>query len=113
MKESKRILKMLNPTGHPYWQAGEYNIIMPDGTKYPMCTHNKGFGHGYKIEVRPDGIYYVLHFCSSGSGKVPCTDGRYPPERIVSSSEYDEIEYVGNELLMSDELKHDLACCGF
>lgn len=105
-----RVLKLIHPTGHPYWQAGEFQIIMPDGNKYPMHEHQQNFAHGYKIEVRPDGIYYVLHFCSSGGGKVPCpVDGRYPPLKIIASSEYDKIEYVGEQLKLSDTLKADLA----
>jgi len=104
-----RILRLHHPTGHPYWQAGEFQITMPDGEKYPMHKHQQNFGHGYKIDVSDDGVYYILHFCGSGYGKVPCTDGRYPPIKIISSTEYDSIEYVGDELQMSDTLKNDLA----
>jgi len=107
-KSKNRILKLHNPTGNPYWNAGEYKIEMPNGEMYPIQKHHQDFGHGYKIEIKEDGIYYVLHFCGSGYGKVPCTDGRYPPLKIISSSEYDKIEYVGEELKISDNLKNDL-----
>jgi len=102
-----RILKMIYPTGHPYWNEGEFNIIMPNGDKYDMHKHRQYAGHGYKIDVRKDGVYYILHDCGSGYGKV--TNDKYPPIKIISSTEYDKIQYIGNELVISDTLKKDLA----
>lgn len=102
-----RVLKMVHPDGHPYWDGGEFSIIMPDGEYYPMGNHRQNFGHGYRLEVRGDGIYYQLQYCGSGYGKTDAVD-RFPIKKIISSSEYDSIEYVGTSKAMSEELKNDL-----
>jgi len=98
---------MVHPDGHPYWDGGELSIIMPDGEYYPMGNHRQNFGHGYRLEVRGDGIYYQLQYCGSGYGKTDAVD-RFPIKKIISSSEYDSIEYVGTSKAMSEELKNDL-----
>lgn len=103
-----RVLKLHHPTGHPYWNQGEFDVELPNGEMYDLSRHSQNFGHGYKIDIKEDGIYYVLHFVGSGYGKIPCTDGRFPPIKIVDSSEYDKIEYVGEELVISEELRNDL-----
>ena len=107
-----RTLKLVHPNGHAYWNEGEFKIILPNGLVYPIEKHKENFGHGYKIEVRQDGIYYILHFCGSGYGKVPCTDGRYPPLKIIDRSEYDRIEYIGEPMKMPESLLSDLAEMG-
>lgn len=102
-----KILKLHNPTGHPYWQADEYGIELPDGTFYDKSQHHPGFGGGHKIKVQPDGIYYQQCYSSSGGGKTEATD-RFPAVLIVSKNQYDKIEYVGAKLEMSETLKNDL-----
>jgi hypothetical protein len=36
-----KILKLHHPTGHPYWQADEYKIEMPDGCYVPFSFGQK------------------------------------------------------------------------
>ncbi|MBL7721157.1 MAG: hypothetical protein JNK98_04110 [Chitinophagaceae bacterium] len=100
-----RVLQLIHPTGHPYWNEGEFGVITPDGL--PVAVPKES-GMGYKIEVRPDGIYYVPHYCGSGFGKVPCNDNRHPEIKLVDANQYDTIQYVGSPLVQSDTLKEDL-----
>lgn len=102
-----RIVKLHEPTGHPFWQEGEYSVELPDGKMYDMSKHSRDFGHGYRIKILPTGIYYQLCYCGSGYGKKDAID-RFPPELIISSKDYDKIEYVGQPLVMSETLKQDL-----
>jgi hypothetical protein len=103
-----RVLTLHHPTGHPYWNAGEFTIEMPDGSFYPIEKHHEAFGHGYRIDVKADGIYYVLMFCGTGYGKVEGTHDRFAPIKIISKSEYDIILYSGERLIISDTLKQNL-----
>ena len=102
-----RVLKLHHPTGHPYWNAGEYRIELPNGEflnasgflKYPTAQ-------GYGLEIKEDGIYLKTYWCSSGRGRKPATD--IPSRLIVSCSLFDNIEYIGQELNMSPCLIDDL-----
>lgn len=104
----KRILTLIHPTGHPYWQKNEFTVIHPNGEIVPISKlFWQGNHGGYEISVEKDGIYFHQCCSSSGSGKYRTTSR--PPTKIVDRSEYDEIKYEGEPLVMSDNLKSEVA----
>ena len=110
-----KILKLHHPTGHSYWQADEYKIEMPDGTFYnkrqysnyipSYAVDDMDYCNSHRIVVKPDGIYYQRCGASSGTGKTNYKE----PFKIIDAREYDEIEYVGAPLTMSDELQNEVS----
>ena len=106
-----RILKLHEPQGHPYWQAGEYGVELPDGSFVrPMDYMTDNYG-GYRIYWNEKGVW--LQQCSSGSGYGKVDRSNCPPRLVVSSNAYDKIEFVGDKKEMSDTLKQDLRESGF
>lgn len=112
-----KVLKLHHPKGHPYWAQGEYSIELPNGEffdiyknkdKVPKEHYYGMFGQygnfAHMIVVKNNGIYWQICTSSSGGGKQPV----YDPFKIIDSSEYDKIEYVGEKLIMSETLKQDL-----
>lgn len=102
-----RILKLHHPTGSPYWNRDEYKVELPDGTFYDIGKHSPGFGGGYRILIKDSGLYYQQCYSGSGFGKKDATD-RFPPVLIVPREKYDSIKFVGEPLVISEELKSDL-----
>lgn len=100
-----RTLKLHHPTGHPYWQRDEYTIELPDGTIYDKTVDYKKYrGDAHRIIVKKDGIYYQHCGASSGGGKTNYKE----PWKIVDASQYNNIEYIGEPLVMSQTLLDDL-----
>lgn len=104
-----RTLRLYHPKGHPYWNAGQFNIQLPDGTFYNKKQHNEDpeseFCDSHKIIVKQDGIYFQKCAASSGSGKTA-----YGTQfKIVDSTNYDRIEFVGDPLVMSENLLNEIA----
>lgn len=98
-QKSLRVLKLHHPTGHPYWQADEFDIELPDGTFY-----NKKYCDPHRIIVEVDGIYYQRCGASSGGGKTNYKE----PFKIIDSIEYDVVHYEGTPLIMSETLVNDI-----
>lgn len=99
-----RIVTLHHPTGHPFWQQGQYRVQLPNGeffnfqqphlSKYFKCA---GFyNNDYKVYVGDEGIYYQEYSSSSGCGRNPWGD----PILIVPKSDYDKIEYAGKPLVI-------------
>lgn len=105
MKMENRILKLHNPTGHPYWNRDEYKVELPNGEMLQI-DHLYYDGGGYRIYESKEGVYLQPCICGSGYGKVDWEG--MPVVLIVLKREYDKIEYVGSPLVMSEELKSDL-----
>ena len=102
-----RILKLHHPTGHPYWKKDEYKVELPNGEKINPENHIKDNYGGYRIYWDEKGIW--VQICSKGSGYGKKDRTGMPPILLVSSIEYDKIEFVGKELIMSETLKQELA----
>lgn len=101
-----RILKLHNPTGHPYWQANEYKVEKPNGEFVDIKSlFEQGNHGGYEIFIEDGDIYFVQCASGSGYGKQRWRE----PIKIVDKKEYDKIEYVGKELKISKELQQDMA----
>lgn len=103
-----RTIKLHHPTGHPYWQKNEFKVELPNGEfldLLPFYDYDPKTT-GYEIYVENGNVYFHECFCSSGGGKTKCRD--LNPVLIVSKKDYDVLEYVGQELIMSAELKNDL-----
>lgn len=100
-----RILKLHHHTGHPYWDKDEYKIELPSGEIVNINNFLREYTSSYRIIWNNEGIWVKDCACGSGFGKL---DRDFPPSLVVSSSEYDKIEFVGEEKVMSDELKQDL-----
>ena len=71
-----------------------------------ICSKWNQLGNDYMIEVKPDGIYYQQMTSSSGTGRIKVKSR--PRDLIIPSSEYDSIEYVGEEMVISEHLRNDL-----
>jgi len=102
-----RILKLHHPTGHPYWQKDEYQIELPNGEKINPSNHIQDNYGGYRVYWDEKGIW--VQICASGSGYGKVDRKHIQPKLLVSSNDYDKIEFVGNKLEMSETLKADLA----
>lgn len=102
-----RTIKLHHPTGHPYWQEGEFKIEMPDGTFFNKQQFtdevpgwaNSDYCESHRIILKDDGIYYQRCGASSGTGKTNYGD----PFRIIGSDQYDLVVYVGEPLVMSEK----------
>lgn len=103
-----RVLKLHQPTGHPYWSKGEYQIELPNGEIINPSDYNKYAGTSHRVYWNDQGVWMQLCACGSGYGKVDLNTKDYPPILLVQSSQYDKIEFVGKELVMSDRLRQDL-----
>ena len=102
-----RVLKMHNPTGHPYWQKNEYRVQKPNGEFINLSNlfDRNGNHGGYEIYIENGDVFFVQCGSGSGYGKVRGKN----PIKIVARNEYDKIEYIGQQLEMSACLKNDLA----
>lgn len=94
-----RIIKLHHPTGHPYWQRNKYKIEMPDGSFFDVSDYYEDWQE-YEISVTKFGITIQPYSCSSGGGKQKIGN----EELIIGNMEYDKIEYVGEPLIISDEI---------
>lgn len=103
-----RTLKLHYPTGHPYWNKDEYKIELPDGTFYDKSKHYRNFGGGHRVLINEKGIFYQQCYSGSGYGKIDLTD-KFPPVLMLSKNEYDNIEFIGINKEISENLKNDLA----
>lgn len=102
-----RVLKLHHPTGHPYWQADEYTIELPNGQMiYPEQHLSDNLG-GYRVFWNSKGVFVQQCSIGSGYGKVNRTG--VPPKLLVSGDQYDAINFVGTPLEMSRNLRNDLA----
>lgn len=102
-----RILKLHHPTGHPYWQKNEFKVELPDGKFVDLfLLHDSPGATGYEIYVEAGDVYFHECHCSSGGGKQRIKT--LEPILVVSKNDYDILEYVGEELVMSAELLSDL-----
>ena len=111
-----RVLKLHHPSPlySVYWQKGEFNIELPDGTFYNKKKHasniptyaenDPNYTSSHTIIEKKDGIYYQPCSASSGGGKRPYGE----PFLIVPKSQYDKVEYVGEPLVFTKELIADL-----
>lgn len=104
---SPRILKLHHPTGHPYWQKDEFKVELPDGQMINPYDHIRDRFGGYRLYHDKVGVWAQYCCASSGSGKYDHTG--VPPVLLVNVSAYDKIEYVGQPLVMSNELTNDLS----
>lgn len=102
-----RVVKLHHPTGHPYWQRDEYQIELPNGEKINPGNHIQDNYGGYRVFWDEKGIWVQICASGSGYGKVDRKD--IAPKLLVSSSDYDKIDFVGQKLEMSDALKADLS----
>lgn len=103
-----RKIKLHHPQGHPYWQRNKFVIENEDGKFFDVWKNSKFGGCGseeYEVTVSEEGVYIQYFHCSSGSGKVAYGE-RF---LAIKSEDYDEIEYVGVPLVMSKELKNEVA----
>lgn len=101
-------IKLHHPTGHPYWQKNEFKVELPNGNfldLLPFYKHKPG-NTGYEIYIENGNVYFHECYCSSGGGKTRGKD--LSPVMIVSKNDYDTLEYVGKELVMSAQLLSDL-----
>lgn len=100
-----RTLTLIHPKGNAYWQDGEYQIKLPNGEMLDF-VENTGGGiqtWSYKITVTDEGIVYDRYACGTGYGKKRVDDGPYAKHiLLVPKSEYDEIVYEGEPLVISD-----------
>lgn len=103
-----RVLKLHHPTGHPYWSQGEYQIEMPSGEMIYPNKHLDMYITSYRLHWDDKGVWVIQCNCSSGGGKNDLNPEWYPTKLLVKRSEYDTIEFVGKELVMSDKLRQDL-----
>ncbi len=101
-----RVLKLHHPTGHPYWNQGEFKVQLPNG-KFLVPTDfiGEAFG-GYRIYLDSQGVW--IQKCASGSGYGKRDMKHVPPKLMVPVNQYDKIEYVGKELVMSATLQRDI-----
>lgn len=101
------LLKLFHPKGHAYWNRNEFKVLKDTGEfVYPwkFSKYHGQNGEAFEIKVKAEGIFVQYYLCSSGLGKHP-----YGEEHLlVDSSEYDEIEYIGQPLEMCDTLKKDI-----
>jgi len=100
-----KIVKLHHPNGHAYWQKGEYKIELPNGQFVDLSKYSSHNLYSYEVFVDRDGIWFTDCAASSGTGKIRVDK----PILILSSAEYDKIEYVGEPLLIPETLKNDLA----
>lgn len=106
-----RVLKLHHPKGHPYWAKNEFKVELPNGRfidTTPLFNHNGNYG-GYEIFEKEGNIYFVQCGSSSGFGKQRHKEIK----KIVDKSEYDILEYVGEELTMSKELINEVSEFGY
>lgn len=102
-----KTLKLHHPTGHPYWQKDEYDIELPNGEMiYPEKHIEDNYG-GFRVYWDDKGVWVQICLSSSGGGKRDRQG--VPPTLLVSSEDYDNIEFVGEPLTISGELSNDLA----
>jgi hypothetical protein len=112
-----RIVTLYHPTGHAYWQRGEFKVQLPDCSFFDIQSLMR-YSMGYEIWIDDAGnIMFAECNCSSGGGKKRFYDPSDPwhkeyewatPRAIVKRSGYDKIEYIGKELTISPELIDDL-----
>jgi len=106
-----KILKLHHPTGHLYWQKDEYEIELPNGKFINPLEHIKDNCGGYRVYWDNTGVWVQICASGSGYGKVDRTD--IPPKLLVSSSEYDKIEFAGNPIEVSEELRNKFLANGW
>ncbi len=99
----ERILKLHHPTGHPYWQRNKFKIEMPNGEFFDVSKFHEDYQE-YEISVTKFGLTIQRFHCSSGGGKQKVGNA----ELIVGNLEYDKIEYIGEPLEMSENLKREV-----
>jgi hypothetical protein len=80
----------------------EYKIELPDGTMIDPKDHIQDRSCGYKVYWNEAGVY--AHLCHSGGGYGKLLSDNDPPVLLVKREDYDEIELVGEPLVMSDPL---------
>jgi hypothetical protein len=109
-------IKLHHPTGHPYWNKEEFKIEMPDGSffdldkiedvpEYANYLLGRFSTAAHKIKISQHGICYQLCGASSGTGKKDYKE----PFLIIDNSQYDDIEFVGEPLVISENLMNDLS----
>jgi hypothetical protein len=102
-----RTLKLHHPTGHPYWKKDEYQIELPNGQRINPERHIEDNYGGYRVYWNDEGVW--VQICASGSGYGKKDRTGHPPKLLVERLEYDNIEFVGEELVMSKNLIDDIS----
>lgn len=111
INKNLRILKLHHPTGHPYWKKNEFKVELPNGefiNLEPLFNHYGNYG-GYEIFEKEGDIYFVQCASSSGMGKQRLNE----IQKIVDKNDYDLLEYVGKELIMSTNLINETKEFGY
>lgn len=105
-----RVLKLHEPTGHPYWNEGMHKVQMPEGDFVPVHLYKADdfSSSNYRIFHDEIGVWAQFYNCGSGYGRSAAGC----PVLIVPRSSYDRIEYVGVKKEMSQTLKDNLKEAG-
>jgi len=92
-----RVLKLHHPTGHPYWNQGEFILELPDDSMLnPVTLLKDNYGGSYDVYVKNGDVMLQQCACGSGYGKVRMTE--IDPIVLIKQDEYDQLEYVGEPL---------------
>ena len=102
-----KIIKVHNPTGHPYWQKNEYKIEISDGVFLnPFEGQNDPYTRHKSYEITFLNNCAYIHFCACGSG--------YGKSKITNKKVFYKLkdnevfQFVGNPLEIPQELQNEI-----